>query len=230
MEQKNNVKKIEKSNNNSNDVNTDGKNKDYILYTIIVLGFVFVSSFLFIMKSGIDERNELLQEQINYIYKKDNDIEASFKKFMNYQSELTKRLSEQSFEDLAEDLEKDPYEEKAVPFDHIKKEDIIVTQNRVIIKNNELAWAEYTDSGSMEPILSSSANGIEIRPETTSDLHVGDIISYQHDDKIIIHRIVKMGIDDDGWYVVTKGDNLLTEDPIKVRFENIQGLLVGIIY
>ena len=38
------------------------------------------------------------------------------------------------------------------------------------------------------------------------------------------------GFDNEGWYAITKGDNNVVEDNWKVRFEQIEGIVIGIIY
>jgi signal peptidase I len=61
---------------------------------------------------------------------------------------------------------------------------------------------------------------------------VGDIISFWSAtiETTVIHRIVEVGKDNQGVYFVTKGDNNLYKDPEKVRFEQVKGVVVGIIY
>jgi len=46
-------------------------------------------------------------------------------------------------------------------------------------------------------------------------LHIGDIISYQLDADIIVHRIIDIGFDSDGFMPITKGDNNNVVDLIK---------------
>ena len=59
---------------------------------------------------------------------------------------------------------------------------------------------------------------------------LGDIIIFEHKNTRIIHRIVKIGWDTGGWYAHTKGDSNPAEDPFKVRFKDVKGVVVGIIY
>ena len=47
---------------------------------------------------------------------------------------------------------------------------------------------------------------------------------------MIIHRVIETGYDEQGWFAVTKGDNLKEKDPEKVRFNQIVGLVVGVLY
>jgi signal peptidase len=84
----------------------------------------------------------------------------------------------------------------------------------------------------MDPLIDKGANGIEIRPESPDEIEPGDVISYESKfaDGIIIHRVIEKGTDDNGVYFITKGDNNPIRDPEKVHFEQVKGILVGVIY
>jgi signal peptidase I len=118
------------------------------------------------------------------------------------------------------------------PSDWMKEQDISVYNNRVILNIQNPQWAKFTDTHSMEPVLSSNANAIEIVPQSEDQLKVGDIVSYKSDyaDGYVIHRIVSIGKDDQGTYFVLKGDNNPTSDPGKVRFKQIQRVVIAIVY
>ena len=45
-----------------------------------------------------------------------------------------------------------------------------------------------------------------------------------------MHRVVESGLDADGAYFITKGDNYNQKDPDKVRFSKVEGIVVGILY
>ena len=49
-------------------------------------------------------------------------------------------------------------------------------------------------------------------------------------DYAFVHRVIKIGNDKDGIYFTTKGDNFWQEDPDKVRFSQVEGIVVGILY
>lgn len=116
------------------------------------------------------------------------------------------------------------------PSDHIPEENITVLNDKVIIKVDNPKWAAFTDTNSMDPIIDINSNTIEIHPEQ-GDIQPGDIISYHYKDLgIVIHRVVKTGYDEQGWYAVTKGDNNIFRDSGKVRFDQINGLVIGVIY
>ncbi|MBS3142690.1 hypothetical protein J4464_04875 [Candidatus Woesearchaeota archaeon] len=118
------------------------------------------------------------------------------------------------------------------PQDWIQEDQIEVYQDRVIIYVDNPQWARFADSNSMDPLIDEGTNGIEIIPTDTSQISVGDIVSYRSEvaDAIIIHRVVETGYDEGGWYARFKGDNNPQMDPEKVRYEQIQRVLVGILY
>jgi signal peptidase I len=118
------------------------------------------------------------------------------------------------------------------PFRKISKEDIRVYNDRVVIYVNKAFTASFADSKSMYPFINKDVFALEIRPDNKTDLKIGNVIGYESKtfNTTIIHRIVEVGEDESGWYAVTKGDNNPAPDPDKVRFENIQGVLVGLIY
>jgi len=122
--------------------------------------------------------------------------------------------------------------EQLSPSDHIKESQIKVFQQEVVLDVKNATWASFTDTNSMDPLLDSSSNGIEIIPTLESEVKVGDIVSYSTDltTGYIIHRVIDKGIDEFGTYYILKGDNNANEDPQKVRFKQIHGVLVAVIY
>ena len=61
------------------------------------------------------------------------------------------------------------------------------------------------------------------------DLKVGDVIVYQSNQQVI-HRIIKITVDDKGRLYTLKGDSNKTADPYLVRNEHINWLMFGVIY
>ncbi len=122
--------------------------------------------------------------------------------------------------------------DKSSPSDHVKESQIHVLKDKIILDIKDASWARFTDTNSMDPVIDSGSNSIEIKPKTTEDVKVGDIISYhsEYADGLIIHRVVEVGEDSTGWYVRVKGDNLENKDPGKIRFSQIEGVVVGVIY
>lgn len=120
----------------------------------------------------------------------------------------------------------------SMPKDRINQEDITVLSDRVIINIDNPQWATFAPTKSMIPFLDSGAHAIQIRPQDEEDLEVGDIISYKSSfvDGIIIHRIIRIDYDERGWYAIVQGDNNPSPDPERVRFNQIERVLVAIIY
>ena len=118
------------------------------------------------------------------------------------------------------------------PADHISEDKIHVYKDRIVIEIEDAAWARFTDTDSMLPVIDVGANSIEITPQSPEQVHVGDIISYKSKfaNGVIIHRVTEIGQDKEGWFCRVKGDSLEKEDPGKIRFEQIVGIVVGIIY
>ncbi|MBA3064133.1 hypothetical protein FP803_01715 [Candidatus Woesearchaeota archaeon] len=122
--------------------------------------------------------------------------------------------------------------EKDSPGDWIKEDQIKVYNDKIIVNLKDAEWASFTDTNSMDPVLDETANAIQIIPKSTDDIRVGDILSYKSDyaDGTIIHRIIKISSDEEGWYCIVKGDNNQSPDPGKIRFNQIKRVLVAIIY
>lgn len=122
--------------------------------------------------------------------------------------------------------------EQISPFDHIKENQIHVFQNRIIIDLEDAEWARFTDTNSMDPVIDAESHAIEIIPTSPDQIHEGDIVSYKSEYAAgtIIHRVIEIGEDEDGWYCRMKGDNNPMQDPGKIRFEQIQRVVVAIIY
>lgn len=120
--------------------------------------------------------------------------------------------------------------EKASPSDFISENQIDIYSDKIIIWIKDASLAYYADTNSMDPVLDVEANGIDIVPKSEEDLHVGDIIVFEHGKDSIVHRIVEISQDKKGWYCITKGDNSETDDGIKVRFDMIEYKIVGVLY
>lgn len=118
------------------------------------------------------------------------------------------------------------------PSNWIPQEKIHVYRNYIQIDLKDAVWANFTDTKSMIPVLSTNSNAIQIKPKTNADIKTGDIISFRNkiNQRRIIHRVIGMGYDSEGKYFITKGDNNIEEDPFKVRFEDIERIVVAVIY
>jgi signal peptidase I len=117
------------------------------------------------------------------------------------------------------------------PKDRIKTSQIKVSKSKLTIEQKDITWAPIANSESMNPVIDQGHHAFFL-PAKKSDLQVGDIISFHRklDNKDnVMHRIIQIGTDQDGWYAITKGDNTYTNDG-KTRFKDIKKVLIGIIY
>jgi len=123
-------------------------------------------------------------------------------------------------------------EERKSPADRIKEDDVNVFSNSVRIDIKNAKSRKFIDSNSMDPLIDEGTTTIEIKPKFASDIKVGDIIAYDVDgyDYAFVHRVIEIGKDNEGVYFITKGDNFYKEDPNKIRFSGIEGVVVGILY
>ena len=121
---------------------------------------------------------------------------------------------------------------KTSPSDRITEQNIKLYDDKIVIYAKEPYLARFADTHSMEPVLDKNSNAIEIVPKSAAEVMVGDIISFipKNSHETIIHRVVKIGHDSEGWYAVTKGDNNPYNDEEKVRFSQVERILVGILY
>jgi len=120
--------------------------------------------------------------------------------------------------------------EQASPTDRVKESQIFVYPHEVVINIENAVWSTFTDTNSMDPVLDAGANAIQIVPKSQTEIQVGDIISYDTHIGTVIHRVIAIGQDEEGWYAIAKGDNNPEPDPFKVRFEKIKRVVVAIIY
>ena len=97
----------------------------------------------------------------------------------------------------------------AYPSDVIKEEQIKVYSDRVVIEQEGVMFAPVADSYSMGDLLPPNSHTLEIKVENYSDVNIGDIISFYEPsvNKIIMHKIIEIYSDNNGWYCKTKGIN-----------------------
>jgi signal peptidase I len=118
----------------------------------------------------------------------------------------------------------------SAPGDWIKQDQIEVTNEYIIIHIDNASLSSYADTGSMKPILDSMSNGIRIVPASPKDINKGDIISYDYQDDLIVHRVISKGIDGSGYWFTTQGDNNKISDDMKIRFDDIRYVTIGVLY
>ncbi len=113
--------------------------------------------------------------------------------------------------------------EQLSPGNYLNENQFYATKTNLLINQPNIQLTRYTNTNSMDPVLDENSNGIEL-PYTGQTLHPGDIISYEKNKTLYIHRIINITNDD---YTV-KGDNTTTTETIQK--EQLRGILIGILY
>ncbi|MBI2106626.1 signal peptidase I [Candidatus Woesearchaeota archaeon] len=125
--------------------------------------------------------------------------------------------------------------DEIAPPDRIKEDQIHIYEDRVVIEIKNAKWAGFAPTKSMVPFLDEGSNALQIVPESSDQIEVGDIVSYESrreslQGAVIIHRVIEKHKDEQGDYFIVKGDNNSQPDPEKVRFNQIKRVLIGVIY
>lgn len=117
------------------------------------------------------------------------------------------------------------YKERISPSDILNYTDIEIYEDMACIMMSNLTIVTIAPTNSMDPTLDKEAVILRYKPNNISEIYVGDIVSFQFYDDIIIHRVI--GIKDNK--LLTKGDNNKWNDGW-IEFEKVKGKLVAIIY
>lgn len=115
------------------------------------------------------------------------------------------------------------------PHEIIKENQIEIYDEKVVINIKGASLGKYAATGSMKPVLDENSHGIRIVPDSEDGILVGDIITFQQNENLIIHRVIEKGKDNEGTYFITKGDNNNVTDG-KIRFKDIKYITVAIIW
>jgi len=116
------------------------------------------------------------------------------------------------------------------PGDWINTKQIRITENSVIIMVKNASISKYADTGSMKPTLDSDSNGIRVVPSSPEQIKVGDIVTFSLNGENIVHRVIEKGEDDLGYWFLTKGDNNPSSDGMKIRFEDVRYVTIGVLW
>lgn len=120
--------------------------------------------------------------------------------------------------------------ERVSPNDWVKEEQIKVYKDKVVLEIPNALWAGFTNTNSMDPFLDERSNALEIKPAHPEAIEVGDVIAYNSQYGTLVHRVIEKGYDRQGVYYRVKGDNSTLADPLKVRFSQVEGVVVAVIY
>lgn len=115
------------------------------------------------------------------------------------------------------------------PHDWITEENIHIYQDKIILDIPGASISRYADTGSMKPLFDKGANGIRIVPSSEDQIQIGDIITFEKEGLLIVHRVIATGEDDEGKFFITQGDNNDASDG-KIRFKDIKYVTVAVVY
>lgn len=145
--------------------------------------------------------------------------------------QLADPKTDKTLESTAEDLSIQGPVERDSPSDWIKEREIEMRPDGVLVKINNPQWAILADTNSMDPVFDDTSHLIQIHPMSTDEIKLGDIVSYQAPHGYtVVHRVIEIGEDEEGWYAILKGDNNPQPDPWKVRFDMVRRVTVMVVY
>lgn len=181
------------------------------------------------------ERNittELEQEQfIENLVQYDSELRQENKKLRQAIQELERDLRRIEIQNERLELEVSALRQDmpSGPANMLNPEDVWFTPEAVTINVSNAFGSQFLGTGSMEPIINKHSFGIQVTDKKPS---LGDIIAFKSNfsDVIVVHRVIALGQDVEGWFAITKGDNNRMPDPGKRRLEDIVGVTVGILY
>ena len=140
-------------------------------------------------------------------------------------------LRERALNISARDARTEPMVERpSAPRQHVPFSDVDIKTDAVTIRIDNVSAGIVAPTGSMLPLLTNNTLVLEKTPLKPRDIAPGDIIIYESESTRIIHRVIAVGMDDAGWFAVAKGDSNDEPDPYRVRFPQVRGVVVGIIY
>jgi len=171
-----------------------------------------------------------LEKQNSALYAQNQKLQQ---RLIRYQSGFVSE--NETLQDCLAELQSVVKQTKALPSpaDWIPLKRILVYGDRVVINISGTIPVVLNDTHSMEPIADATATVLAIRPKRARDINIGDIIGYRCDEcdgQIIMHRVIAISQDIDGIYYTVKGDNNPKPDPDRVRFSQVETVVVGIIY
>ncbi len=88
------------------------------------------------------------------------------------------------------------------------------------------------DSNSMEPLVDiGHIVVLSQNPKYLDDLNVGDIIVWKRADGVdVIHSIIEINQDEDGWYCRTQGLNIPQPDQEKIRKDKVKWVALLVVW
>lgn len=198
------------------------------LALILIIFFLLL---LFVFRWA-DTRQQALQDELQQERRYTETILQEYSQLVMVNEHMRQRVLDLNvnLSQRSAELARERGENVSAPSHRIPLSQVQFGQDSVVINIDDVVPGLIAPTGSMEPVLTADTIVLEVTPETPAEILPGDIVIYELDDSRIIHRVVRIGWDRHGWFAITKGDSNPAEDPHKVRFDQVRGILVGIIY
>lgn len=202
----------------------------HIINTVLIILIILLLN----KNQVLHEESFTLQQQLDVAHYQIQNVGEAYE---NLRNEITLLKAEEMRSaarssaciDKLEELQR--YEQTLIgPKPRVSIANLTLSKDSAIINVDNLIPGIIAPTQSMSPTLEEDMIVLEKRPLSSSEIAVGDIIVYEFKGSRIIHRVIALGEDDIGWYAILKGDNNPAPDPQKVRFEQVRGIVVGIIY
>lgn len=206
-----------------------------VVFFILLVAVVFVIVQQRVALSDMKDTMELVQQDLarervfaEQVFTENQQIRAANNVLRSRVIQLEQNLSLSEMKVFA-CVGKQPLP-NMTPKNRVDLSDLHFTERTVVLNIDGAMPGVIAPSNSMAPLLSADNVVLEKVAESPGDVFVGDIIIFEQDGIRIIHRVIEIGWDESGWYAITKGDNNPQPDSEKVRFGQIRGLVVGIVY
>ncbi len=149
-----------------------------------------------------------------------------------YQNEMVGLIDQINNKNLDDLLTETMNQNINSPQDRIDEGQVQVMNNRVVLNVNNVNKWYVLDTNSMIPIMDEGTTLLTTEPTSEDSIGIGDIIFFNShsSETTIVHRVIDIGIDSSGKYFITKGDSSSNKDVAKVRYIDIVGILIGVIY
>jgi len=114
----------------------------------------------------------------------------------------------------------------------IAREDIICASKDVTVRSLKgVAISTVQGTNSMEPLIDIGHTIILSNNSKYVDaLDLGSIIIWNYNGERVIHSIIEIDSDSDGWYCKTQGLNITRPDSYRIRKRHIEQVLLGVIF
>ncbi len=89
----------------------------------------------------------------------------------------------------------------------------------------------FIEGGSMKPCINDGGTVVSSKNFEIDNLQEGDILQFKSKDEFVVHRIIEIHKDESGdTYFITQGDNNNYKDSKRIYKEDINSVIIGVIY